>query len=102
MATFMFLSPYSVYQVCCFFQHGRLKIKTTAEQQEEKRRERQKKLKIFRAALAKAFQKVVQYHHWISFLFFMLLINYYNFSYDLRIKPVCEKTLWFSPTSTNQ
>ncbi|XP_006811905.1 geranylgeranyl transferase type-2 subunit alpha-like [Saccoglossus kowalevskii] len=37
--------------------HGRLKVKTTAEQQEAKRKEREKKLQIYNAATKKAFQK---------------------------------------------
>uniref|UniRef100_T1JKS0 Geranylgeranyl transferase type-2 subunit alpha n=1 Tax=Strigamia maritima TaxID=126957 RepID=T1JKS0_STRMM len=37
--------------------HGRLKVKTTAEQQEEKRKERAKKLVIYKAAITKTFQK---------------------------------------------
>lgn len=37
--------------------HGRLKVKTTAEQQEAKRKEREKKLQIYTAGTEKAFQK---------------------------------------------
>ncbi|XP_041376268.1 geranylgeranyl transferase type-2 subunit alpha-like [Gigantopelta aegis] len=37
--------------------HGRLKVKTTAEQQEAKRKEREKKLKIYNAATATVFAK---------------------------------------------
>ena len=39
-------------------QHGRLKVKSTAEQQEAKRKEREKKLKIYNAATARVFEKV--------------------------------------------
>ena len=39
--------------------HGRLKVKTTAEQQEAKRKEREEKLKIYKAASARAFEKVM-------------------------------------------
>ncbi|XP_013402007.1 geranylgeranyl transferase type-2 subunit alpha-like [Lingula anatina] len=37
--------------------HGRLKVKTTAEQQEAKRKEREKKMKLYNAATSKIFQK---------------------------------------------
>ncbi|KAL4235249.1 hypothetical protein ACF0H5_006887 [Mactra antiquata] len=37
--------------------HGRVKVKTTAEQQEAKRKEREKKLKIYTAATEKIFEK---------------------------------------------
>ncbi|XP_071508006.1 geranylgeranyl transferase type-2 subunit alpha-like [Diadema antillarum] len=37
--------------------HGRLKVKTTAEQQEAKRKEREKKLKLFTAGTNKVFEK---------------------------------------------
>ncbi|XP_038070452.1 geranylgeranyl transferase type-2 subunit alpha-like [Patiria miniata] len=37
--------------------HGRLKVKTTAEQQEAKRKEREKKLKLYTGATQKVFQK---------------------------------------------
>ncbi|CAK8685141.1 unnamed protein product [Clavelina lepadiformis] len=38
--------------------HGRVKVKTSAEQQEEKRKERQSKLKIFRKVINAFFNKV--------------------------------------------
>ncbi|XP_070574046.1 geranylgeranyl transferase type-2 subunit alpha-like [Ptychodera flava] len=37
--------------------HGRIKVKTTAEQQEAKRKEREKKLQLFNGATHKAFKK---------------------------------------------
>ncbi|KAK3091238.1 hypothetical protein FSP39_018174, partial [Pinctada imbricata] len=37
--------------------HGRIKVKTTAEQQEAKRKEREKKLKIYNAGTAASFKK---------------------------------------------
>ncbi|XP_022098091.1 geranylgeranyl transferase type-2 subunit alpha-like [Acanthaster planci] len=37
--------------------HGRLKVKTTAEQQEAKRKEREKKLKLYTGATQRVFQK---------------------------------------------
>ncbi len=40
------------------FQHGVLKVKTTAEQQEERRREREVKAKKFKALTQKIFDKV--------------------------------------------
>ena len=39
-------------------QHGRLKVKTTEEQQKAKQEERAKKLKLYNAATSRAFQKV--------------------------------------------
>lgn len=39
-------------------QHGRLKVKTTAQQEEAKRKEREQKLKIYNAATSTAFKKV--------------------------------------------
>lgn len=41
-----------------YFQHGRIKVKTTAEQQEAKRKEREKKLKIYTGATERVFLKV--------------------------------------------
>eukprot|EP00057_Strongylocentrotus_purpuratus_P028148 XP_011682622.1 PREDICTED: geranylgeranyl transferase type-2 subunit alpha-like [Strongylocentrotus purpuratus] len=37
--------------------HGRLKVKTTEEQQEAKRKEREKKLKLYTAGTQKVFEK---------------------------------------------
>ena len=45
---------------CHVLKHGRLKVRTTAEQQEAKRKEREKKLKIYNAATDRAFEKVRQ------------------------------------------
>lgn len=42
-----------------FLQHGRVKIKSTAQQEEEKRKEREKKLKIYVAARDACFSKVL-------------------------------------------
>jgi len=39
-------------------QHGRLKVKTTAQQEEEKKRERERKLKLYVAARDACFSKV--------------------------------------------
>ena len=41
-----------------FFQHGRLKVKTTKEQEEEKRQKRAQKVKQYRAAYARIVEKV--------------------------------------------
>lgn len=43
-----------------FPQHGRVKIKSTAQQEEEKRKEREKKLKIYVAARDACFNKVLR------------------------------------------
>ena len=40
-------------------QHGRVKVKTTAEQQEAKRKEREEKVKLYKAATNKIFYKKV-------------------------------------------
>lgn len=40
-------------------QHGRLKIKTTAEQAAEKQKEREEKRKLYLGGLTKAFDKVI-------------------------------------------
>lgn len=42
----------------CIGQHGRVKVKSTAQQEEEKRKEREKKLKIYVAARDACFSKV--------------------------------------------
>lgn len=39
-------------------QHGRVKVKTTAQQEAEKQLERQKKLCLYKAALGRIFEKV--------------------------------------------
>jgi geranylgeranyl transferase type-2 subunit alpha len=41
-----------------YFQHGRIKVKTTAEQQEAKRKEREKKLQLYNTGTQAAFKKV--------------------------------------------
>uniref|UniRef100_A0A673B370 Geranylgeranyl transferase type-2 subunit alpha n=1 Tax=Sphaeramia orbicularis TaxID=375764 RepID=A0A673B370_9TELE len=43
--------------IFCLLQHGRVKIKSTAQQEEEKRKEREKKLKIYVAARDACFSK---------------------------------------------
>ena len=42
-----------------FVQHGRLKVRTTAEQQEIKAKERAKKLVLYKAAIGKIVTKVL-------------------------------------------
>lgn len=37
--------------------HGRVKVKTTAEQEEERRKEREKKLEIYKAAICRVVEK---------------------------------------------
>jgi len=46
-----------VFKFMCV-KHGRLKVKTTEEQQEAKRKEREKKLKIYNLTTTKIFEKV--------------------------------------------
>ena len=40
------------------FQHGRIKVRTTAEQAEAKRKEREKKLKIYQQTTNRIYEKV--------------------------------------------
>lgn len=40
------------------WQHGRVKVKSTAQQEEEKRKEREKKLKLYVTARDACFSKV--------------------------------------------
>ena len=50
------------------FQHGRVKIKSTAQQEEEKKKEREKKLKIYVAARDACFSKVMHFNaHFVSY-----------------------------------
>ena len=44
-----------------YVQHGRLKVRSTAEQQEAKRKEKEKKLQIYRSTVANIFEKVSLY-----------------------------------------
>lgn len=54
-----FIETCRIYMYIMFdFQHGRLKVKTTAEQQEAKRKERDRKLKLYTAGTSKVFSKV--------------------------------------------
>lgn len=39
-------------------QHGRIKVRTTAEQAEAKRKEREKKLKIYKETTSRIYEKV--------------------------------------------
>lgn len=41
-------------------QHGRIKVRTTAEQAEAKRKEREKKLKIYQETTSRIYEKVFQ------------------------------------------
>lgn len=61
----MLLYSYYLSAVCSaipslimLWQHGRVKVKSTAQQEEEKRKEREKKLKLYIAARDACFSKV--------------------------------------------
>ena len=41
-------------------QHGRIKVRTTAEQAEAKRKEREKKLKIYNETTSRIYEKVIK------------------------------------------
>ena len=41
-----------------FSQHGRIKVRTTAEQAEAKRKEREKKLKVYKETTSRIYEKV--------------------------------------------
>jgi len=41
-----------------FPQHGRIKVRTTAEQAEAKRKEREKKLKVYKETTSRIYEKV--------------------------------------------
>lgn len=51
-----------LYLLYLHVQHGRVKLKSTAQQEEEKRKEREKKLKIYVAARDACFSKVFRKH----------------------------------------
>lgn len=56
---FFFYAFYcEIREYSIWFQHGRLKVKTTEEQQQAKQAERAKKLQLYNAATSRAFQKV--------------------------------------------
>ena len=48
-----------VYMIVLFTQHGRIKVRTTAEQAEAKRKEREKKLKIYTETTSRIYEKVI-------------------------------------------
>lgn len=49
---------YSAIPLIMLWQHGRVKVKSTAQQEEEKRKEREKKLKLYVTARDACFSKV--------------------------------------------
>lgn len=48
-----------MYMIVLFTQHGRIKVRTTAEQAEAKRKEREKKLKIYTETTSRIYEKVI-------------------------------------------
>lgn len=49
-----------------FFQHGRVKVRTTAEQEEIKKRERAAKVAQYKADIATVFQKVLTFSYYVA------------------------------------
>lgn len=45
-------------EILLLSQHGRIKVRTTAEQAEAKRKEREKKLKIYQETTSRIYEKV--------------------------------------------
>ena len=45
--------------IVLFTQHGRIKVRTTAEQAEAKRKEREKKLKFYTETTSRIYEKVI-------------------------------------------
>ncbi len=45
-------------EILLLSQHGRIKVRTTAEQAEAKRKEREKKLKIYQETMSRIYEKV--------------------------------------------
>lgn len=43
---------------CIIFQHGRLKVRSTAEQEIEKKKEREEKVRIYRQTTSRIYEKV--------------------------------------------
>jgi len=44
--------------ILLLYQHGRIKVRTTAEQAEAKRKEREKKLKVYKETTSHIYEKV--------------------------------------------
>jgi len=55
-------------------------VKSTAEQQEAKRREKEKKLQIYRSTVAKIFDKVSGYFFVLLVKVIIFILNYYIFA----------------------
>lgn len=58
-----------VYMIVLFTQHGRIKVRTTAEQAEAKRKEREKKLKIYAETTSRIYEKVICFFHCLTHFF---------------------------------
>lgn len=63
-SVFLFCIMNILYSIILFvLQHGRVKVRTVAEQAEAKKKEKEKKLQAYNAALEKIFEKVSDKEH---------------------------------------
>ena len=55
---FLFFVSRQTEVILLLSQHGRIKVRTTAEQAEAKRKEREKKLKVYKETTSRIYEKV--------------------------------------------